>query len=224
MNNDNSLAGSFFERHAAIPVEVARMSYTFRMFDRMSDVPPADWRRVCAAAGDDPFTEPAFVELVEETLEGLTQTAVVVFYDERGTAVGGVCLGTCPIDAVMEAPAPLRRVAERVRRWFPNFLKFKLAMMGLPVTAEQEKLRLTPGTDRAEILRVLGLRSTSSPANIGRSSRCWAISSAKTMHGPACSSNTAMLAAVRCRRISCICSPARSTIISRRCARTTAST
>ncbi|MCE9606820.1 MAG: GNAT family N-acetyltransferase [Planctomycetia bacterium] len=129
------------------------MPYSFRIYDSIRDVPAADWRTV-RGTHREPFTEPKFIQLVEETLGELTQTAVVVVYDDAGRPAAGMCLNTCLLDTVMEAAPGVRRAVGWVRRLWPNFLRFKTAMSGMPTAVEQEKLCFRAGADRAEALRL----------------------------------------------------------------------
>lgn len=130
------------------------MPYSFRMFDSIGDVPAGHWRAVCETDSE-PFTDPKFIQLVEETLRDLTKIAVVMFYDESGRPAAGACLNICRLDVVMEAGLRIRQVVGWVRRFWPGFLRFKTAMSGMPTAVEQEKLCFRRGADRGEVLRLL---------------------------------------------------------------------
>lgn len=129
------------------------MAYSVRMFDSIRDAPADDWNAVHLAVGD-PFTDPRFVRLVEETLSSHTRSCVAVYYDHEQRPVAVTTFSTCRLDAVMEAAPVLKRLVAMVRRFWPSFLCFKTAMTGLPTTVEQEKLTILPTADRAEVLRL----------------------------------------------------------------------
>lgn len=130
------------------------MPYSFRVFDSIRDVPRADWQAVRATDGE-PFNEPAYLRLVEAELGELTQTGIVVCYDEAGRAAAGACLSTCPLDVVVQAAPWVRKAVGWIRRVWPNFLRLKTVMSGVPTAVEQETLLMRPDADRGQVLRLL---------------------------------------------------------------------
>lgn len=130
------------------------MPYSYRIFDSIRQVPAADWQVIRETDGE-PFNEPEYLQLVEETLGRLTQTAVLVCYDESGRAAAGACLSTCPLDVVLQAAPWIRRTVGWVRRVWPNFLRLKTVLSGVPTAVEQETLLLRSDANRGEVLRLL---------------------------------------------------------------------
>jgi hypothetical protein len=62
------------------------MTYTDRVFASIRDVPLDDWNTVGDIAGDR-FTEPPFIELVENTLHSLTQIVHVETTSSRRSSM-----------------------------------------------------------------------------------------------------------------------------------------
>lgn len=140
------------------------MPYTARSFTSIRDVPSEDWAAVQDAAGDR-FTDPAFVEVVENSLAGQTQTGVVVVYDEHGRPVAIATQSIVRLDVTMEATPFWRRCVAGVRRLWPGFLRLRVAMWGLPTTFEQRKFAFLPTADRREAMGALD-------SELGRFARC----------------------------------------------------
>lgn len=140
------------------------MPYTARSFTSIRDVPSDDWTAVQDVAGDR-FTDPVFVEVVEDSLAGQTQTGVVLVYDEHGRPAAIATQSIVRLDVTMEAAPFWRRCVAGVRRLWPGFLRLKVAMWGLPTTFEQRKFAFLPTADRREAMRALD-------SELGRFARC----------------------------------------------------
>jgi len=130
------------------------MAYTFRTFESIGQTNLDDWNRVHESTGD-PFTDPRFLETVERSLGDTAPCRPVIFYDERNQAVAISTVSACRLDAALLVGPRLRKAVGWIRRLWPNYLQFKVAMCGAPVTILQKRLCLLPDADSHEVLRLL---------------------------------------------------------------------
>ncbi len=130
------------------------MPYTFRTFESIGETDLNAWNRVHELVGD-AFTDPRFFDTVQRSVGSSTQCHPVIFYDEEGRAVAISSISSCKIDAALLAGPRARKLVASIRRLWPNYLYFTIAMCGPPVTVPQKKLCLLDGANAAEVLRLL---------------------------------------------------------------------
>ena len=129
------------------------MTYTVQVFESIDELDLDDWNQVHELVGD-PFTNPYFLRTLQRTTESSAPLQLVIFYDD-GTPVAISMVSVCSIDAAILSAGWTRRWIDRVRRVWPGYLRFKMAMCGSPATILQEKLCWLPDADPSEILRLL---------------------------------------------------------------------
>ncbi len=130
------------------------MAYTYRVFRSPQHLDLDDWNRVHSSAGD-AFTDPRFLRTVQRCFGETAPCHPVFFYDERDRAVAISTVSACSIDAALLAVPRLRKAVDWVRRVWPNYLRFKIVMCGLPVMVLHKRLCLLPDADSGEVLRLL---------------------------------------------------------------------
>jgi predicted N-acyltransferase len=127
------------------------MSYSFRLYESIGDVPLEDWD-LLRRGRSDVFMDPRFVTAVERSMSNAGKYWCVLAYDGDGRPAASACLSLFPLDLALLGQRTLRRAADAVRRVFPAFLKLPVLFCGLPVSAGQSHLRLAPEADPRQAL------------------------------------------------------------------------
>jgi hypothetical protein len=132
-----------------------RVTYTYRIFNSIEEVAPADWQRVRSACGEQIAMEPRFIAAVENTMRHKCRFWYVVVYDENGLAAACASLSTVTADLANFAHPVLAWVIGHVPVVLSSLRRLKLLICGLPIPTGQPALGLMPRSASAQILPIL---------------------------------------------------------------------
>jgi hypothetical protein len=79
----------------------------------------------------------------------------VIVRDADANPIACACLTELPVDPLVLAAGPFKKVGSHFRRVFPRLLSFKILMCGLPVSTGDSALRFAPGAEPSLALRTL---------------------------------------------------------------------
>ncbi len=130
------------------------MTLRLEQFDSIDAVPAGHWE-AAVANPHDMFMSRGFIRAVELSMQADTRFRHVVFYDENRRPVGCACLSTYRVDGSLLAEGPSRSVVKVIGSVLPFLVFVNVALCGLPVSAGQSHLRLSPDVDVREALRLL---------------------------------------------------------------------
>lgn len=102
------------------------------VFERIRDVPSQAWDEI--AAGESLVYSREFWETLENSNINDFRYHYLLFLDEGEKPLGIAGVYSITTDIAIFAPPALRRSISRLRRFFPNFLKFSILECGTPVT------------------------------------------------------------------------------------------
>jgi predicted N-acyltransferase len=130
--------------------------YRLEISEHVSDLNSADWDSL-PAERDAAFMDRRFIAAVETSRPGGQGcwSALVYFRDRP---VAAACFSLFKADAAIVASNWVKRLAERIRRVFPNYLRFKVLFCGLPVSAGESHLIFSRDADRRKVLQLLDIQ------------------------------------------------------------------
>lgn len=130
------------------------MAYSHTLFNSIDEVPMDDWHRLCHSEGE-VFMDPRFIRSVEYSMGDQARYWYLIVYDERGGPAAAACIFLWRIDAAILAISSMARRVDAIRKWWQNFLFFKVLFLGLPVSTGQSQLRIRSDADPDQICRVI---------------------------------------------------------------------
>ncbi|MET3139239.1 putative N-acyltransferase [Undibacterium sp. GrIS 1.2] len=103
-----------------------------KIFEKISDVPKEQWDRIqsgysCCYAYE-------FWDVIEQAKLNDFSYQYAIFYDEIDNPMAIASFYTITTDIAIFAPPALRNFLLKIRRLFPNFLKFKMLECGTPIS------------------------------------------------------------------------------------------
>ena len=131
------------------------MSYSYRIFDSIAQVPPGDWERVCTAGGANVFTSPRFLRVIEQSLAHECRMWHVVFHDDGGEPVACATICSDAVDVCLMAAPWVRRLVACCRRAMPRLGRFNVLFCGVPVSVGQNPIVYTDAADVQAVVRTL---------------------------------------------------------------------
>jgi len=130
------------------------MSYSFRLYESIREVPLEDWD-LLRRHRPDVFMDPRFVAAVERSMSDAARFWCLLVHDAARRPVASACLSLFQLDLALLGQPTLRRIADWARRVFPGFLKLPVLFCGLPVSAGQSHLCLAPQSDWRQSLATI---------------------------------------------------------------------
>lgn len=123
-----------------------------RVFDSIRDVPKEQWGHLLK---DHSCTQSyEFWDVVEQSNLNDFSYSHAIFYDDADNPVALASFYSITTDIAIFAPETLRRFLLKVRRFFPNFLKFKMLECGTPITINKPFVVIDAGC-RNEVIKSL---------------------------------------------------------------------
>jgi predicted N-acyltransferase len=124
-----------------------------KLFNSISEIPKAQWNqllndRSCTFSHE-------FWTLIEESDLNDFSYRHVLFLDENDQAVGCTTFFLVTTDIAIFAPPTLRALLERIRRFFPNFLKLGMVECGSPIILNSPPLISVAGIDPRKLIKPL---------------------------------------------------------------------
>jgi Acetyltransferase (GNAT) domain len=126
-------------------------SHTYRIYNSIKDVSPADWQQLTGNVPDLGM-DPRMIRVLEETLADQCRMWTMMVEDPMGAVVACACLSLFVVDAAVAAPRAVRKIAEFIRKSWLGFLKIGVLFCSLPVPAGESHIRMTPKADRGAVL------------------------------------------------------------------------
>jgi len=109
-----------------------RHKMKIKIFDKISDVPKEQWNRI--QSGYSCCYSHEFWEVVENSKLNDFLHQYAMFFDEADNPVAITSFYTITTDICIFAPPKLRNLLLKVRKFFPNFLMFKMLECGTPIS------------------------------------------------------------------------------------------
>lgn len=103
-----------------------------KIFEKISDVPKEQWERI--QSGHSVCYAYEFWDVIEQAKLNDFSYRYAIFYDDIGNPVAITSFYTITTDIAIFAPSALRNLLIKIRRFFPNFLKFKILECGTPIS------------------------------------------------------------------------------------------
>jgi predicted N-acyltransferase len=128
-------------------------AYSNSVYQSIREVDWDEWNSVRDASRD-VFMDPRFIEAVENSLTDCRYRHVLV-RDGSGRPVATACLSSFVLDGASLTEGASRKLFELVGRVVPWFVRSKLILCGLPVSAGQSHVRFAPEADRETVLRII---------------------------------------------------------------------
>lgn len=134
-----------------------RTTYTnklkIKLFDRIQDITPGPWNDLvnnhsCTFSHE-------FWDLVEQSSLNDFRYRHALFLDENDMPVALTSFYSITTDIAIFAPAGLRGVLTKIRRFFPNFLKLSMLECGTPITLNSPPFVARNDTNNSEIMHAL---------------------------------------------------------------------
>jgi predicted N-acyltransferase len=125
--------------------------------DIYSSIDTADldaWLTVQGRTGD-PFTDPRFLRTVELSMARYCQLWHLIIRDGSGNPVACASLSTFRVDLTVVASRHAKRLVEGLRKAVPSLLRLKVVFCGIPVSAGQCSLVMSPTADHALVLALI---------------------------------------------------------------------
>ena len=123
------------------------------VFERIAEVPAEAWDAL--GTGHSLVYSRAFWEALENSGINDFRYRYALFFDANDRPVGIAGFYSITTDLAIFAPPPLRKLLTRLRRLFPNFLKFSILECGTPVTPASTPFVLAPGASGAAVCAAL---------------------------------------------------------------------
>lgn len=123
------------------------------LFDRIAEVPADAWDAL--GAGHSLVYSRSFWETLENSGINDFRYHYALFFDASDRPVGIAGFYSITTDLAIFAPPTLRKLLTRLRRLFPNFLKFSILECGTPVTPGSAPFVLAPGAPGAAVCKAL---------------------------------------------------------------------
>jgi predicted N-acyltransferase len=124
----------------------------FEIYDSIRRVNWGEWNslrdRTC-----DPFMDPRFIEAVENGFGNACRFRHVVVRDTQRRPMATACLSSYSIGGASLAKGSVQNILTALERAVPWFVRSKLILCGLPISAGQSHLRFAPEADRAAVLQ-----------------------------------------------------------------------
>ena len=124
-----------------------------KTYNRIHDVPKADWDSVLK--NHSLTYSHAFWEIMEQCKLNDFSYNYLLFYDDQNQPLALTSYYTITTDIAIFAPKNLRKILQKVRRLWPNFLKFKMLECGTPITLNAP-LAIYDKQASLEIIKLLG--------------------------------------------------------------------
>jgi predicted N-acyltransferase len=128
--------------------------YTCRIADSPQQIDRDDWLKLCGNPSDI-LMDLRFLQTVHKTLRGEQKFWYVTVHDRHGLPVACACFSQIVIDAGIFGRLPFRTYLRLVRTIFPEHLRFRAMLCGLPVSTGSGHLRIATRPDPSAIIRVL---------------------------------------------------------------------
>ncbi|MDY0165518.1 MAG: GNAT family N-acetyltransferase [Thermoguttaceae bacterium] len=119
------------------------MTFRYEIYDAIDQVPAVSWQSVCPP-GSDIFMDARLLRVFEQTLAATASFHYVVVYDSAGSPVAAACLSMCELDAALFCSGFVANAIRCLRRIWPSYLKFRTLFCGLPFSAGQCHVRVSP--------------------------------------------------------------------------------
>ena len=118
-----------------------------KIFNTINDVPKQAWNQI--QSGHSCCYSHEFWQVVEQSQLNDFLHNYVLFYDDADQAVAISSFYTITTDIAIFAPPRLRNGLLKIRRYFPNFLKFKMLECGTPISLNKPFVASAATTDLA---------------------------------------------------------------------------
>ncbi len=128
--------------------------YSISLLRSIEQRDAGEWHAACGGRAD-VLMDPRFLRAVENSMASEARFCNVIFRDGAGTPAGAAFLSLQMIDGLLLAPPRWKKLGERLRRLWPNFLKVKVLFCGCPVSTGESHLRIVPAADHHALLRQL---------------------------------------------------------------------
>ncbi len=123
-----------------------------KIFNSIHEVPKDHWNQLLN--GHSCTYSYEFWEVVEQSGLNDFRYQHALIYNTAGTAVASTSFYTITTDIAIFAPGGLRSVLAKIRRLFPNFLKFRMLECGTPITINKPFVAVDDGAS-GEIIAAL---------------------------------------------------------------------
>jgi predicted N-acyltransferase len=125
--------------------------YSISVANSIDERDADEWHAACGGRADAAM-DPRFLHAVEKSMGVDARFWNVVFRDAADLPVGAVALSRFAIDGLLLASPRWKKIGMRLRRLWPNFLKFHVLLCGSPVSTGESQLRISPGADHSVLL------------------------------------------------------------------------
>jgi hypothetical protein len=125
-------------------------SISAKLFSSFEEL-PSDWRRLCARA--DLAMDPDALGVFQRTLVDQCRCWAVIVYRQQ-VPIGCAALCLFPTELVDVSSPLLKRMRDRIRTFWPSFLRLNVLFCGLPVPSGASHIRFRVGADASEIMAV----------------------------------------------------------------------
>jgi predicted N-acyltransferase len=121
-----------------------------QIFSRIDQIPKQLWNGLLSE-NSTAFSH-EFWEVIERSGMNDFSYRHVVITDDNDTPVALTSFYSVTTDIAIFAPRPLRNLLTKVRRFFPNFLKFRMIEWGTPITVSSPPFIVAPGVSRESVV------------------------------------------------------------------------
>ncbi|MDY0165519.1 MAG: GNAT family N-acetyltransferase [Thermoguttaceae bacterium] len=124
------------------------MEYRFELNKSISDSDLSGWRDLCRGH-DDAFMDPEFIAANESALANDCRFWTLLVRDPQDRPAMAACLTSLSVDAAVLSGDFAHRCVARIRRLWPGYFKFRVLLVGLPVSAGQSSVAFAQWADRS---------------------------------------------------------------------------
>jgi predicted N-acyltransferase len=136
-------------------------------------IPWDDWQKLCPNA--DAMMDRRFLAATERSMSDTHRFWYVTLYDANDDAehepLAVACVSYFVLDAVLLASPWIRRAVGWVRWIVPRYLKFRVILCGMPVSAGGSNLRLAPDVESGPVMEALNRELV----RIAKQQRAWLV-------------------------------------------------
>jgi Acetyltransferase (GNAT) domain len=131
------------------------MPYSYRLFDSIDHVDPAEWERVRSEADASIFMDPRFIAVAETSMKRSCRFWYIVVHDDTGRAVACACLTAMTVDLDDLADPRLASVIRIMPAMLSRFRELKLFICGVLGAPGEKGLALAEPNISPQVLPLL---------------------------------------------------------------------
>ncbi len=128
--------------------------YKAEVYTSITEIDPKEWESL-VDVNEDLAMDPRLIQLQEQTLSNQAKFWTVLIRDFNKQIVAAACLCLFHADVVQSSAKSIVASIEKIRGYFPQFLKIKVLFCGLPIPCGQSHVRIRNNVDEESVLSEL---------------------------------------------------------------------